>query len=62
MLSHKAAFPANIESAATCQKDRDIFLIHDFWSMIKAHKSEGRTLTGINNSEENPYYTATDLR
>lgn len=30
--------------------------------MIKAHKSYGRTLTGINNNEWNPYYPATELR
>lgn len=30
--------------------------------MIKARKSEGRTPTGMNNSERNPYCTATELR
>lgn len=30
--------------------------------MIKAHKSCGRSLTGINNNEQNPRYTATELR
>lgn len=29
--------------------------------MIKAHKSYGRMLTGINNNEQNPFHTATEL-